>query len=108
MSIVQDKRVLRAMRKLQLSNEQIEGTERCPAPTVVCSHCQGGGFVELSQAYARTYYLTSTGWESTEVQHARHRDGVRRTTLIGRLNELVRLGLVERRRDGKTVQWRRR
>ena len=92
----------------RLSEAQIAGTARCPAPRVNCRSCEGLGHVELGQEHARTYHLTSTSWETTAIQLARHRDGVTRTALINRLNELVRLGMLERRERGKAVEWRRR
>jgi hypothetical protein len=92
----------------RINEAQIAGKERCPAPRVVCRACDGLGHVELAQEYCRTYYLTSTSWEPTSVQLKRHRDGVSRTALINRLNELVTRGLVERRGNNKSVEWRRR
>jgi hypothetical protein len=83
-------------------------TKRVPSPQVPCRHCDGHGHVLLAQPYARTYRWTSRTWEATEKLLARHTDGVALTALHQRLGRLVGLGLIERRRDSNTVEWRRK
>lgn len=78
---------------------------------IPCSSCQGHGEVALPSPYLPTLKIIGRigpGWLTTEVLLARHPMlSVTHTALVNRLNALVRWGLVERRRSGRSVEWRR-
>jgi hypothetical protein len=63
--------------------------------------------VELSPPFWTTMRKLTEEWAATDVVLRRHED-VARTALIGRLNALTTVGIVERRRNeiGRGLEWR--
>lgn len=77
------------------------------APLIVCSHCAGAGFVDMPDAYARTYALVPSVWAETTTILASHPEEIAHTALLNRLNWLVDQGRIRRRRRDNSVEWRR-
>lgn len=77
--------------------------------TVICRRCQGHGRHDLGPELARTIAAVDRTWRSTE--DVRKRIGSTetaqcKTAINNRLVDLVREGLVERRRVGRGCEWR--
>lgn len=78
---------------------------------IPCSACRGHGEVDLHAPHLWTLKVLGRigpGWLTTEALLARHPVlSVTRTALINRLNALRRWGFVDRRRSGRSMEWRR-
>lgn len=83
--------------------------ERAAVVRVHCSTCDGHGRRPLTEIEAATFGRVGGDWLSTSVIHrAMPKPRPMPTALVNRLNDLVALRLVERRRLGRQVEWRRR
>jgi hypothetical protein len=78
---------------------------------VTCSACRGHGEVDLPAPHLWTLKVLGRigpGWLTTDALLARHPAPiVTRTALVSRLNALRRWGFVDRRRSGRSMEWRR-
>lgn len=75
-------------------------------PRIACKLCCGQGHREIDALHWETYQQLSSSWVSTGAIESAHKPPLRRTTLIERLNWLVRAGIVEGKRDGTGMRWR--
>lgn len=78
-------------------------------PRLPCKLCSGQGHREIDALHWETYQQLSESWLGTDAIESAHRPKLRRTTLIERLNWLVRAGLVVRKLAdrGNSMRWRR-
>jgi hypothetical protein len=82
-----------------------------PSASEPCPTCGGTGKRErhLTELERNTLASVDDTWTPTKTVHYNVGGAhvVRATALINRLNDLVALGLVERRKAGKSLEWRR-
>jgi hypothetical protein len=78
-----------------------------PRPRIPCKLCDGQGHREIDALHWETLQQLSETWTSTGAIESAHQPSLRRTTLVERLNWLVRAGLVEGQKDGIGMRWRR-
>lgn len=76
-------------------------------PRISCKLCGGHGQREIDALHWETYQQLSESWVGTGAIESAHKPPLRRTTLVERLNWLVRAGLVEGAKDGTGMKWRR-
>lgn len=103
----------------EIKRENIDAARRAASaadrtPRIVCDKCDGAGHHKLSEPYANTYDVLTSGWQPTEmVRELLHKRGdkVASTALINRLQFLASYRLVEYRQcltNKKRLEWRAR
>jgi len=75
---------------------------------VHCKTCDGCGRRKLTEIEQATLEALSYEWQSTTAIAKLLPKRLKQTALIGRLNALVAVGLVERRRLGLVIDWKHR